>query len=39
MNGTSEELLEEDLDREELWRPEDLAIPVYNTENGQSFLQ
>jgi fatty acid synthase subunit beta len=39
MNGTSEELLEEDLDGEELWRPEDLAIPVYNTEDGQSFLR
>jgi fatty acid synthase subunit beta len=39
MNGTSEELLEEDLDGEELWRPEDLAIPVFNTEDGKSVLQ
>jgi fatty acid synthase subunit beta len=36
LNGTEEDLMEEDLDGGELWRPEDLAIPVYNTENGQS---
>jgi hypothetical protein len=33
MNKTSE-----DLDGEELWWPEDLAIPVNNTENGQSII-
>jgi fatty acid synthase subunit alpha, fungi type len=28
MTGVSEKLMAEDLDGEELWRPEDLAIPV-----------
>ena len=34
MEGASEKLMQEDLDGEELWRPEDLAIPVYHTQNG-----
>jgi hypothetical protein len=29
---------EEDSDHEELWEPNDLKIPVYNTENGNFFL-
>ena len=34
MEGASEKLLQEDLDGEELWQPEDLVIPVYHTQNG-----
>jgi hypothetical protein len=37
MNGMEEDVMEEDLDGEEFWRLEDLAIPVSNNENGQSI--
>jgi fatty acid synthase subunit beta len=35
MDGMLEELVEEDLGGEELWRSKDMAIPKYNTKDGQ----
>ena len=34
LKGATEEMFEEDLEKQELWKPEDLAIPVFHTENG-----
>lgn len=36
--GATEKVVEEDLESEELWNPEDLKIPVYNTEDGNFLL-
>ena len=35
LTGATKKLLEEDFGGEELWTPQDLGIPVYNTENGE----
>jgi fatty acid synthase subunit alpha len=37
MNGASERVCQDDLGGEELWKTEDLHIPVYHTENGSLF--
>lgn len=34
LNKATEVLLKEDLNDEELWKPEELRIPVFNTEDG-----
>jgi fatty acid synthase subunit alpha len=34
MNEAPEKLFQEDLEGEELWRPEDLQMPVFHTESG-----
>lgn len=34
LEGATKKLIEEDFGGEELWTPKDLAIPVYNTEDG-----
>jgi len=33
----TQQLIEEDLEEEELWKSEDLKIPVYNTEDGEDY--
>ena len=38
LNGVTDLVAGEDLDHEELWEPNDLKIPVYNTENGNYFF-
>jgi fatty acid synthase subunit alpha, fungi type len=38
LNGVADLVAEEDLDHEELWEPNDLKIPVSNTENGNYFF-
>ena len=35
LEGATKKLVEEDFGGEELWTPQDLAIPVYNTEDGK----
>jgi fatty acid synthase subunit alpha len=37
LEGETEKVLTEDLGGEELWKAEDLLIPVYNTEDGVLF--
>ena len=37
LNGVTDLVAKEDLNNEELWEARDLKIPVYNTENGNSF--
>ena len=37
LQGATKKLVEEDFGGEELWTPQDLAIPVYNTEDGEHF--
>ncbi|KAJ7762020.1 fatty acid synthase [Mycena maculata] len=37
--GATEKLIEEDLGGEELWKVEELAIPVFNTEDGSDLRQ
>lgn len=39
LSGVTDTLLAEDLDDEELWKPSDLHIPVFNTEDGKSSLR
>ncbi|KAF7374647.1 Fatty acid synthase subunit alpha [Mycena sanguinolenta] len=39
LNGAAEKLIEEDLGGEELWKAEDLKIPVFNTEDGTDLRQ
>jgi fatty acid synthase subunit alpha, fungi type len=34
-----EEMIDEDLEREELWKVEELAIPVYSTADGKNSLR
>jgi hypothetical protein len=38
LNGVADLVAGEDLDHEELWEPNDLKIPVYNTETGNYFF-
>ncbi|KAH8100945.1 fatty acid synthase [Cristinia sonorae] len=37
LKGATEEMFEDDLENEELWTPQDLAIPVFHTENGSDL--
>ena len=37
LEGVTDTVAEEDLEDEELWEAKDLKIPVYNTENGNTF--
>ena len=37
LQGATDKLFEEDLGDQELWTPQDLAMPVYHTEDGMSF--
>ena len=38
LQGVTEKVFEIDLERKELWTPEELAIPVFHTEDGASFV-
>ena len=38
LQGVTEKVFEIDLEGKELWTPEDLAIPVFHTEDGASFV-
>ena len=37
LEGATKTLIEEDFKGEELWTPQELGIPVYNTEDGKYF--
>lgn len=37
LKNATEKVLKEDLEGEELWQPEDMRIPVYNTEDGMAI--
>ncbi|KAH9950013.1 fatty acid synthase [Amylocystis lapponica] len=37
LEGVTEKMLQEDLGGEEVWKPEELGIPVFNTENGSDL--
>lgn len=39
LKGATEEMFEDDLEKQELWTPKDLAIPVFHTENGAFVLE
>jgi fatty acid synthase subunit alpha, fungi type len=38
LSSVTEKIMKEDLNGEELWTAKDLGIPVFNTEDGQSFV-
>ena len=38
LQGAADKVIDEDLHGEELWTPEGLQIPVYNTEDGESHI-